>query len=140
MLAGGAGVGCRGFSGSMYGMYEIMSGSTLFRQPRRPPVMKGLLSDQLIHGTHTDDSTYDPAHSIINYTIHSKLIHLTFLYHAHRSISNTPMASSWQITGGCLCGQVRYSIDFSADYPWPPAVSLRGGSFDFGHRRKDKEN
>lgn len=33
MLAGGAGVGCRGFSGSMYGMYEIMSGSTLFRQP-----------------------------------------------------------------------------------------------------------
>lgn len=88
--------------------------------PRRPPVMNGLLSDQLIHRTIPNDSMIQLFALLYLYNTY----HHIFLYHAHRSISKPSMAGSRQITGGCLCGQVRYIIGFSAGYPWPPAVSF----------------
>lgn len=27
------------------------------------------------------------------------------------------------ITGGCLCGAIRYTVNFNQEYPWPPIVS-----------------
>ncbi|RSM08322.1 hypothetical protein CEP52_004770 [Fusarium oligoseptatum] len=33
----------------------------------------------------------------------------------------SPTPSS--ITGGCLCGAIRYTINFTAEFPWPPVSS-----------------
>lgn len=27
-----------------------------------------------------------------------------------------------EVTGGCLCGSIQYTIHFSSDHPWPPKV------------------
>ncbi len=29
-----------------------------------------------------------------------------------------------EVTGGCLCGAVRYILHFTKDSPWPPGVTL----------------
>ncbi len=34
-----------------------------------------------------------------------------------------------QISGGCLCGAVRYSIAFPDAASWPPGVSLRSQTY-----------
>ena len=54
------------------------------------------------------------------------------------------MATSKQakesIAGGCLCGKVRYTVDFPAECPWPPDVSIPVSSRILSCNEEDDHN
>jgi hypothetical protein len=44
-------------------------------------------------------------------------------FHSHLTIPYGSMSYPKSITGGCLCGGIRYTIKFTEASPWPPFVS-----------------